>query len=129
MTAILLISSCGEKEKKPLDITGEWALQSISTKSVQIGSVKVDVYVSFTTDGGFELYQKVGDGRYRKFNGNWSLIEDQLSGSYSDGKPWGSTYTVSMDADKLIMLSSSSTPEESVYTKTSIPSDVKDSIL
>lgn len=129
MTAMLLATSCGEKEKKPLDITGEWALQSIATKAVQIGSVKVDVYISFAQDGSFELYQKVGEGRYRRFDGNWSLLEDQLSGTYSDGKAWGSTYTVSMDADRLIMLSSSATPEESVYTKTTIPSDVKNSIL
>lgn len=129
MTAMLLATSCGEKEKKPLDITGEWALQSIATKAVQIGSVKVDVYISFAQDGSFELYQKVGEGRYRRFDGNWSLLEDQLSGTYSDGKAWGSTYTVSMDADRLIMLSSSATPEESVYTKTTIPSDVKNNIL
>lgn len=129
MTAMLLATSCGEKEKKPLDITGEWALQSIATKAVQIGSVKVDVYISFAQDGSFELYQKVGEGRYRRFDGNWSLLEDQLSGTYSDGKAWGSTYTVSMDADRLIMLSSSATPEESVYTKATIPSDVKNSIL
>jgi len=104
--------------------TGEWQLSSISVKSVSYAGQAIDIYVSFVSDGNFELYQKIGQGRFRKYTGTWSLSGTTLSGVYSSGKEWGSSYEVSVD-DETMTLTSAVAEEVSVYKKSSIPESVK----
>lgn len=115
--------SCGKKAEKPLDITGEWNLTRVETRATTIGDQSVDVYISFTSTNSFELYQMLGTGRYRKFSGSWTLTEKTLSGKYSDGKLWGSTYEVEITDD--VMTLSSASGEVSTYRKAAIPDSVK----
>ena len=46
------------------------------------------------------MSQTLGEGRARNFSGVWTLVETTLSGSYSDGTAWGSSYEVSLSEDK-----------------------------
>ena len=115
--------SCGKKAEKPMDITGEWNLTRVETKATTIGDQSVDVYVSFATDKSFVIYQMLGTGRYRKFSGTWTLTDKTLSGKYSDGSQWGSTYEVEIAED--VMTLSSASGEESTYKKSTIPASVK----
>ena len=115
--------SCGKKAEKPMDITGEWNLTRVETKATTIGDQSVDVYVSFATDKSFEIYQMLGTGRYRKFSGTWTLTDKTLSGKYSDGSQWGSTYEVEITDD--VMTLSSASGEVSTYKKSTIPASVK----
>ena len=121
-----VVSSCKKEPKaeaKPLNI-GEWQLSSITAKNVAFAGQTIDVDVAFAEDGGFELYQMIGQGRYRKFTGTWTLNDDTLSGSYASGKPWGSSYTLSGDTDKITLISTVS-GEADVYVRGTIPDSVK----
>lgn len=129
LAALFILVSCKDKPEpeKLVDISGDWQISKVEVKSVTIGSVDVDVYLRFTTGGGFELYQMLGSGRYRVFTGSWKLEEDVLSGTYSDGKAWGSAYKLEKPDDNTLRLTSVSTnPEVDTYTRTTIPQTVID---
>jgi len=82
------------KPKQPdtpkLDVTGSWELSSVSTK-VNVGGEQVSVYLNFTAEGTFKLYQKIGAGRYTLFSGSYTIDQDlkQISGAYSSNTAWG----------------------------------------
>ena len=108
VAALCLLTACGKdkqpgkEETKPSAITGVWELSDISTKA-SIGSVNVSVYLDFTSDGKFTLYQKIGEGRYTKFTGTYALDKASLSGKYSDGKPWG-PYNAEINSSSLTLI-------------------------
>lgn len=74
LAALATLAACGGgKDEKPLDITGEWNLVSIQTKSATLGGQTVDVYILFASDRSFTMYQKIGAGRYYKYSGTYVL--------------------------------------------------------
>lgn len=85
-----------------------------------------DVYLSFTEEGTFDLYQRIYTPMYEHYNGNYSYRDGKLSGEYSDNVSWGSDYRVSFSADgkQMTLTSTSSTGDVSVYEKTTIPEDI-----
>lgn len=107
------------------DVVGKWELTSVSTKAA-VGSVDVSVYIDFQSGGTFVLYQKVGQGRYTRYEGTYSVGDDgALSGSYSGGKSWG-PYTASVSGGTLVLSLGS---EEDTYRKIdSIPSSVTENV-
>jgi len=115
------------------DISGEWHLTNLETKSITYSGVKVDVYVSFEKSGAFTLYQMVGEGRYTVHTGNYTLSKGVLSGTYTVGtttKAWGSTYQVSVSGSTMTLSALSSEDQTTIvevttYKKESIPSSVK----
>ena len=84
----------------------------------------MNVYVSFTQDGKFELYQQLGTGWYQYHSGTWTLSGTTLSGQYPTGKAWGSSYTVTQSGNTLTLTTPSGN-ETDTYTKTTIPDSVK----
>lgn len=123
--ALCLMTSCHEREEEEvLDITGSWTLvdlYEVGTRAVSIGSYDIDVTLVLTAgttlmEGTFDLSQTVGEGRARNFSGTWTLVETTLSGNYSDGTPWGSSYEVSLSDDKS-QLTLTSKGEVYVYKK------------
>ncbi|MBE6252168.1 MAG: hypothetical protein E7109_01440 [Bacteroidales bacterium] len=145
LAAVLLtIAACGGKDNPDtpsptpgggggggsttkLDVTGSWELSNVETK-VSVGSVNVSVYISFTSDGNFTLYQKIGEGRYTRFTGTYTVSADnKLSGKYSNNAAWG-PYTAAMASGKLT-LTSAGGKEVDTYTKiSSIPTSVTQNI-
>ena len=124
LAAAFLFTSCKEKEE-PLNIIGTWSLKTVQTKAASMGGTSVDVYVVFNEDNTFSLYQKVGNaGRYSSFTGTWSLLETTLTGKYSDGKSWGSSYEVSQDKERTTLVLSSP-GEEYSYAKASLPAELQ----
>ena len=119
--------SCGKKEKA-LDITGEWNLVALETRAASIGDQTVDVYISFASSGTFEMYQMLGTGRYRKYSGTWTLTGSTLTGKYSDGTQWGSSYEVGRRSEDMLTLSSAS-GEIGTYKKSTIPASVRGDAL
>ena len=117
-----------KKTAEPVDLVGEWQLASYETKAVSIGTEKVDIWLKFTSDGQFELYQKLGDGRYRPYKGTYTLTENILSGKYSTGAAWGTQYEVSRDATRLTLTDHPNGRETQVFTAASIPSTVLENI-
>lgn len=112
----------GNNGEDPIDVTGEWELSKVETKSVMIGDESVTIYVKF--DGGaFTLYQVLGQGRPRKYTGTYTLSDNLLSGKYSDGSSWGSSYTVSVSGSNL-NLAQTGGKEIDSFRKTTIPQDI-----
>ena len=126
----LVTTACPDDPKDdPINIIGEWQLSQISTKAT-IGGQTVDVYIAFKEGGSFEMYQMLGTGRYRKFEGSWTLTDKVLSGSYSGGSRWASDYNVEMDAGRtMLTLITLDGSETDTYRKQAIPEDVKNNAL
>ena len=102
-------------------ISGEWHCVA--------SDIDADIYLSLLSETNtFELYQKIGEGAYRLYNGTWSLDEEaaMLTGKYNDGTPWGSGYSLVLSEDKNSMTLTPSEGSEQVYRRESIPANVKD---
>lgn len=124
VAAVLTLTavSCGKsnKDKDELSIDGTWELYSVETKTATVGTVSVDVYLEFK-DGSFLLYQRIGEGRYTRFDGSYLLKKKELTGTYAGGKAWG-PYEVELTESDLILTKGS---EKDTYKKiASIPEKV-----
>lgn len=127
--SICLVCSCGGKDnpKEPVSIVGEWVLSSYSTKAVTIGTESVDIYLKFDSSS-FDIYQKLGSGRYKHYTGTYTLSGNTLSGKYSDGKSLASQYSVSVENKKLILTQYPESKEVQTFTPTTIPDSVKNNV-
>ena len=126
LCAALLFVGCGKEKDTPkvnnaTKIVGEWHCAP--------DGYDVDVYVAFDADGSFEEYQRLGEGRYRHYAGTWSVDKSVLSGVYADGTEWGSTYTLSFEGETMTLTANNESAEAIVYTKTTIPAEVKDEAI
>lgn len=120
LLSMALIAGGCKKEKIQSNIAGEWHC------SVE----ECDIYLAFDPDGTFELYQKLGEGRYYQYNGSWSTDKNIVSGTYDDGTPWGSSYEVEFDgSDKMTFSATNGSGEVNTYTRTSIPEEVRNGYL
>ena len=124
MLAVLAFVGCGKEKNTPkvdnaAKVAGEWHCAP--------EGMDVDVYVAFDTDGVFHLYQRVGEGRYRHYDGNWSVEKDVLRGVYSDGEEWGCTYKIAFDGDNTMVLTAMNDLAEALtYVREVIPATVRD---
>lgn len=115
ISAAFLAASCGSKEEGPNvseNIVAEWHLTSVSGMSTV-----PQVYINFAQDLSFQLYQKIGDGRYRRYDGTYTVASTLLSGKYADGQAWGSNYTVSFEGDVLVLTADNGSAEVCKYEK------------
>ena len=118
---IAMITACGEKPAQTITpkIVGSWELTDIQyTKAAQIGGETVEVRLVFDADGSFSMSQMLGEGRFVDYSGSWVLDGEILSGTYSDGKAWGASYSISVDDRTLSMIPvGKDAPETYVYTR------------
>ena len=125
LTTLLLFAGC-KKDEKPIDyratLSGEWHCTP--------EGLDVDIYATFNEDGTFDLYQKAGAGRYRHYTGSWTCEGNTLSGSYSDGNAWGSSYTMNFtDQDHMTLTALNGSEEVMAYTREPVPSEVKEDCI
>ena len=115
VAAAVLITACTTgKEEKAIDITGTWDLIGIEvTKAAQLGDETVSVEITFNADKTFSITQTLGGGRAEEFAGSWQLAGNVLTGKYSNGKAWGSSYEVSVENSTLTMIPES---KEEIYS-------------
>ncbi|MGN1233209.1 MAG: S8 family serine peptidase [Candidatus Cryptobacteroides sp.] len=111
------VSACNKEEQENDPVAGSWHLMTVTNIDIS----DIDVYLSFE-QGNFTLYQKVGEGRYRKYDGTYFVEGNTLRGSYSGGEKFGSDYRVQRDKDRLTLTSDSG--ESSIYTLSQIPDEV-----
>ena len=112
-----MAAACGPNNEGPKvsdAIVAEWHLTDMSGADA---SAIPQVYIEFKLDKNFELYQKIGDGRYRKFEGTYAVSGTTLSGKYSDGEKWGSDYVVSFDGEKMLLTAQNGSEEVCTYEK------------
>ena len=148
IAAVSLICSCGEKNADPVqpvpdkpdvenpgnDKPGPEPEETLASKLVgewhcASSDIDADIFLAFADDASFKLYQKIGEGAYRLYQGTWSLDEKTsvLTGKYNDGNDWGSSYTIALSEDKNSMtLTPSEGTEKQSYSREVIPADVKE---
>lgn len=121
----VVMSGCAKEDK---DICGEWHLSDISVVTKAQEPYEVSVYLAFSKTGGFDLYQKLQDGKYVHYTGNWEMVDGQLYGFYADGTPWGAgRYAVSLSSKTLKLTANNGSGEVTTYKREKIPSSVKES--
>lgn len=122
MVALLLLVSCGEKNGSKTELTLE---QKLCTEwhSTSL-PVDGDIYISFSEDRTFELYQQIGQGAHRLYRGTWNLEETLLTGKYNDGEAWAAAYEIIINDKQLTMTSVNDAAEESVFARADIPQEV-----
>lgn len=102
-------------------LIGEWHSTDLA--------VEADIYIGFSEDNTFEMYQQITEGAYRLYRGTWELQDDVLSGKYNDGEAWAADYTIEIEGDSLKMTSKNEAAEVSQYTKAAIPDSVKETCV
>ena len=118
--AILVVAALAGCAKEPTladKICGEWRGSELSAD--------VGIYISFTSSGTFELYQKLTGDRFELRRGRWSLSGDILSGQYNDEEPLSASYKVSINGENMTLTAQNEDGEVSVYRKATIPQAIK----
>ncbi len=92
---------------------------------------QADIYLALTSDGKFELYQKITQGSHRLYRGTWSIDEEKkiISGKYNDGEAWAKDYSIVISEDEKTMnlIAKETTGTRNYkYIRTEIPGDIKD---
>ena len=119
---VFILPACSNEKPQTINIIGEWELMDIqATKSAQIGNETIEIYLEFKDDKTFNLWQKLGAGRHKKFTGTWELTESVLTGKYSDGRTWGSSYNVRVESDNLYMSETYQNLETYIYKSSKVP--------
>ena len=123
----LLFVSCG-KENQPVSSTsllGSWNLEQVDG----VATGDLSVWIEFS-ESSFDIYQRLGATvSYEHFSGSWSVTKGVLSGTYSDGKPWASSYNASITDGSQLKLEAVGSGEISTYRKSSIPSEVRENVI
>ena len=102
---------------------GEWALTEWnSSRDLPFG-----VYLCLHENNTFDLYQHTSNVLWVHYSGTYSLKGNTLSGVYSDGVNWTTSYTIKYNktADPQ-QISLTSTDNVGIYTSTTVPDTVID---
>lgn len=120
---LCLLTSCEKELTLAEKLVGDWHCTATSTDA--------EIYVTFTAEKTFTLWQQIGEGAFRVYNGTYEFTPQEgtdtqaiLSGSYNDGTPWGTSYQVSgMDAE-VMTLTAEGITETYDKVKGGIPEEV-----
>lgn len=119
VAAVLAFASCVKSEDAVVkQLAGDWYYETVEADT------PVQVYVSFAKDMTFELYQKVGEGAFRKYSGTYTFDGTLLDGVYSDKAPWKEAKTVTIDGDSLTAVGVK-TGETITYVRKLVPATVR----
>ena len=119
LLAVFLLPSftaCSDQNEGNSILVGEWCYSEDD----------VEVYMAFSKNGKFELYQKMGEEFIRYYyTGTYEFDGEILTGMYTGYIPFAHDYKVSRSGDKLTLTSVSEPDYKVTYTKKSIPEEVK----
>ena len=120
LAAALMLAACGKETPENTDkgIFDQWHSTSLPTDG--------EIYLSFTKDSKYELYQQIGEGRHRLYRGTWNLENDILTGKYNDGEDWAYSYQVVLADDTMTLTTLDESAQITVFERESIPDEVKD---
>lgn len=129
VAAFVSAVSCTESAKSNENVAyaaieGEWHMTSWSGEM----SESIDLYVKFNADRTFVEYQKLKTQYFVKFTGQYSIVDNVLTGVYDDNTPCNSSYNVDFNSDNTrLTLSSREYPDDiTIFAKEPIPSIVVD---
>ena len=128
-----LAASCEKAPSLAEGIVAEWQLTEMTDYEA---SALPSIYIEFTADLNFVIYQKVGEvARYRKYDGTYAIDGSTISGKYSDGEDSGSSYRAAFEADGDVLVMTAFTTEKDgtvtegevlKYVKASLSQEEKD---
>ena len=72
--ALVMFWACGE-DKPITPVEPETSLSEHIIVAWHYTWAEADIYLGLSSDSSFELYQKIGDGRYRLYRGTFNLDE------------------------------------------------------
>lgn len=117
--AVLVFASCTKSEEAAVKkIAGDWYYETVESDT------PVQVYASFAKDMTFQLFQKVGEGAFRRYTGTYTFDGTILDGVYSDKTTWKEAKSVSIDGDVLTMVGVN-TGESITYVRKLVPATVR----
>lgn len=105
------------EKSKLQDIMGEWRLAQWHGST----DLQFAVYLSISADGEFTLWQQLQTVEWQKFTGRLELNGTTVTGTYSDGQAWSTSYNVERDGDKMIWTGANDSTDRSIYVPTTIP--------
>lgn len=117
--AVLVLASCSKSEVAAVKkIAGDWYYETVES------DVPVQVYASFAKDRTFQLFQKIGDGAFRRYTGTYTFDGTTLDGVYSDNSAWKEAKSVTIDGDVLVLVGVK-TGESITYVRKLVPATVR----
>ena len=102
-------------------LIGDWHHKS--------ADIDAEIYVTFSTENTFALYQKIGEGSFRLLNGTYEVKtegdQNIVNGKYNDGTPWGSERVADMPSDDTMTMTAGGVSETYSRLTEGIPEEVK----
>ena len=98
-----MLTSCEKPKSVAEQLAGDWHCTS--------SAIDAEIYATFNADKTFILYQQIGEGAFRVYNGTYEIKtnvnagEDSvasnhiLTGTYNDGKSWGAEYAFAITSN------------------------------
>lgn len=123
----LLMAGCGGSDKKKEEAPryDGWMLTRRNGGTELSGKV----FLQLNEDMTFALYQCIDTPGYRKLTGTYVKEGQILSGRYSDGTPWESSYAIEKQTETELQLRSETDDVVSLYTAVEIPAYAKDGVV
>lgn len=98
------------------DIAGDWHLTQWRGSEPSF-----DVYLSITDNGVVSLFQRLTTHEWQTFFSAVGYDNGVISGEYTDGVKWGSSYYVEVNGDSMTWTSTTDNSDISVYTRCTLP--------
>ena len=111
-----------EGESQPLSVAalaGVWHL----TQWYDV-EPSFEVYMDVDASGSITLYQRIESRYWSVYASSAEITNDVISGVYSDGVVWGTSYEVSIDDDLMTWVAQNDATDISVYTRSELPADM-----
>ena len=80
-----------------------------------------DVYLDITSDGVVTLWQRIESRVWECFYSTATIVNGTISGLYSDGVAWGTSYNVTVAESSMTWVDVSDAADISVYTRSELP--------
>lgn len=120
IASVLLLASCEEEKTMAEKLVGDWHCTSTA--------IDAEIYATFNAENTFMLYQQIGEGAFRVYNGTYELkaegSQHTLVGTYNDGTPWGAEYVLNMSGADAMTLTAADIAETYTRVPTGIPAEV-----
>lgn len=125
IASIILLASCEQEKTIAEKLIGDWHCTSTA--------IDAEIYVSFNAENTFVLYQQIGEGAFRVYNGTYELkaegSQHTLVGAYNDGTPWGAEYVLNMSGADAMTLTAADITETYTRVPVGIPAEVTSSAV
>lgn len=120
-----LMAGCGGNDKKEDAINYDgWMLSTWNGGTELSGKV----FLQLNGDMTFVLYQCIDTPGYQKLTGTYSIDGQVISGVYSSGIPWESSYVIEKQTKTELQLRSEK-EIVSLYTAVEVPAYAKDGVV